>query len=84
MYGNVALHNVCSGGCFVTSWRLDDQCEVIEQTLLSVQASVSRLQVAPTALTAPDVEEVKRVVGEITHQTRAVEDAVQQVMAIRG
>ncbi len=64
--------------------RLDAQCEVIEQTLLSVQASVSRLQVAPSALTAPDVEEVKRVVGEITAQTQAVEDAVQQVMAIRS
>lgn len=64
--------------------RLDAQCEVIEQTLLSVQASVSRLQVAPTALTAPDVEEVKRVVGEVTAQTQAVEDAVQQVMALRS
>ncbi len=64
--------------------RLDAQCEVIEQTLLSVQASVSRLQVAPTALTAPDVEEVKRVVSQITAQTQAVEDAVQQVMALRS
>jgi len=64
--------------------RLDAQCEVIEQTLLSVQASVTRLQVAPTALSAPDVEEVKRVVGEVTAQTQAVEDAVQQVMSLRG
>jgi hypothetical protein len=64
--------------------RLDAQCEVIEQTLLSVQASVSRLQVAPTALTAPDVEEVKRVVSQITAQTQAVEDAVQQVMSLRS
>jgi hypothetical protein len=64
--------------------RLDAQWEVIEQTLLSVQASVSRLQVAPTALTAPDVEEVKRVVDQITAQTQAVEDAVQQVMSLRS
>jgi hypothetical protein len=64
--------------------RLDAQCEVIEQTLLSVQGSVSRLQIAPTALTAPDVEEVKRVVGEVTAQTQAVEDAVQQVMSLRS
>ncbi|MEP6754430.1 MAG: hypothetical protein ABJA67_02930, partial [Chthonomonadales bacterium] len=64
--------------------RLDAQCEVIEQTLLSVQASVSRLQVAPSAITAPDVEEVKRVVDEITTQTQAVEDAVQQVMSLRS
>lgn len=64
--------------------RLDAQWEVIEQTLLSVQASVSRLQVAPMALTAPDVEEVKRVVDQITAQTQAVEDAVQQVMSLRS
>jgi hypothetical protein len=64
--------------------RLDAQREVIEQTLVSVQSSVSRLQVAPTALTAPDVEEVKRVVGQITAQTQAVEDAVQQVMSLRS
>jgi hypothetical protein len=64
--------------------RLDAQCEVIEQTLLSVQASVSRLQVAPTALSAPDVEEVKRVVDQVTAQTQAVEDAVQQVMSLHS
>jgi hypothetical protein len=64
--------------------RLDAQWEVIEQTLLSVQGSVSRLQVAPTAITAPDVEEVKRVVSQVTTQTQAVEDAVQQVMALRS
>jgi hypothetical protein len=64
--------------------RLDAQWEVIEQTFLSVQASVSRLQAAPQALAAPDVEEVKRVVVNITAQTRAVEDAVQQVMSLRS
>ena len=64
--------------------RLDAQWEVIDQTLLSVQASVSRLQVAPTALSAPDVEEVKRVVDQVTAQTQAVEDAVQQVMSLRS
>jgi hypothetical protein len=63
--------------------RLDAQREVIDQTLLSVQSSVSRLQVAPTALAAPAVEEVKRVVSQVTAQTHAVEDAVQQVMALR-
>jgi hypothetical protein len=64
--------------------RLDAQREVIDQTLLSVQSSVSRLQVAPTALAGPDVEEVKRVVSQVTAQTHAVEDAVQQVMALRA
>jgi hypothetical protein len=63
--------------------RLDAQREVIHQTLLSVLSSVSRLQVAPTAVSAPDVEEVKRIVEQVTAQTQAVEDAVQQVIAIR-
>jgi hypothetical protein len=63
--------------------RLDAQREVIHQTLLSVLSSVSRLEVAPTAVSAPDVEEVKRVVEQVTAQTQAVEDAVQQVIALR-
>jgi hypothetical protein len=64
--------------------RMDAQREVIQQTMLSVQASVSRLQVAPAAVAAPDVEEVKRVLTDVTAQTRAVEDAVQQVIALRS
>ncbi len=64
--------------------RLDAQREVIHQTLLSVQSSVSRLQVAPAAIAAPDVEEVKRVLGQVTTQTQAVEDAVQEVIALRS
>ena len=64
--------------------RMDAQREVIEQTMLSVQSSVSRLLVAPAAVAAPDVEEVKRIVSEVTAQTRAVEDAVQQVIALQG
>ncbi len=63
--------------------RLDAQREVIQQTLLSVLSSVSRLQVAPTALAAPDVEEIRRVMGQVTAQTHAVEDAVQEVIALR-
>ena len=64
--------------------RLDAQREVVVQTLLSVQASVSRLQIAPSALTAPDVADVRRVIGEVATQTKAVEDAVEQVMALRS
>jgi hypothetical protein len=63
--------------------RLDAQREVVLQTMLSVQSSVSRLQVAPAPITAPEVEDVRRVVSEVTAQTRAVEDAVQQVMSIQ-
>jgi hypothetical protein len=64
--------------------RMDAQREVIVQTLLSVQSSASRLQVAPAALSAPDVEEVRRVIGEVTAQTQAVEHAVEEVMSVRA
>lgn len=64
--------------------RLDAQREVIHQTMLSVQSSVSRLQIAPAAIAGPDVEDVKRVVSQVTAQTHAVEDAVQQVMSLRS
>lgn len=64
--------------------RMDAQREMMEQTLLSVQSSVSRLQVAPEALAAPDVAEVKRVVSQVTGQTKAVEEAVQEVMSVSG
>jgi hypothetical protein len=64
--------------------RLDAQREVIQQTLLSVQSSISRLQVAPTALSTPDVEEVRRVMSQISAQTHAVEDAVQQVISLQS
>jgi hypothetical protein len=64
--------------------QLDAQREVIHQTLLSVQSSVSRLQVAPSALSAPGVEEVKRVMSQVIAQTHAVEEAVQEVMSVHS
>ncbi len=35
-------------------------------------------------MNAPGIEEVRRAIGDVAVQTRAVEDAVEQVMALRA
>ncbi len=63
--------------------RVEAHQEVIRQTLASVQSSLARMKVAPAALAAPDLALIQDSISEITGQTRAVEDAVQEVMALR-
>ena len=64
--------------------RVEAQQEVIQQTLASVQSSLARMKVAPDALTAPDIAVIQSSISEVTGQTRAVEQAVQEVMSIRS
>ena len=64
--------------------RVEAQQEVILQTLASVQSSLARMKVAPAALTAPDIAVIQSSISEVTGQTRAVEQAVQEVMSIRS
>ena len=64
--------------------RVEAQQEVIRQTLASVQSSLARMKVAPDALTAPDIAVIQSSISEVTGQTRAVEQAVQEVMSIRS
>ena len=64
--------------------RVEAQQEVIRQTLVSVQSSLARMRVAPDALTAPDIAVIQSSISEVTGQTRAVEQAVQEVMSIRS
>jgi hypothetical protein len=63
--------------------RVEAQQEVIQQTLASVQSSLARMKVAPDALAAPDLSVIQSSISEVTGQTRAVEEAVQEVMSIR-
>ncbi len=63
--------------------RVEAQQEVIQQTLASVQSSLARMKVAPAALTAPDIAVIQSSISEVTGQTRAVEQAIQEVMSIR-
>lgn len=63
--------------------RVEAQQEVIRQTLATVQSSLARMKVAPDSLTAPDIAVIQGSISEVTGQTRAVEQAVQEVMSIR-
>jgi hypothetical protein len=42
------------------------------------------MKVAPDALTAPDIAVIQRTISEVTGQTRAVAQAVLEVMSIRS
>ncbi|MGC4043227.1 MAG: hypothetical protein QM758_05440 [Armatimonas sp.] len=64
--------------------RVEAQQEVILQTLASVQSSLARMKVAPDALIAPDIAVIQNSISEVTGQTRAVEQALQEVMSIRS
>ena len=64
--------------------RVEAQQEVIRQTLASVQSSLARMKVAPDALVAPDIAVIQSSISEVSGQTRAVEQAVQEVMSIRS
>ena len=64
--------------------RVEAQQEVIQQTLASVQSSLARMKVAPDALTAPDIAVIQSSISEVTGQTRAVEQAIQEVISIRS
>jgi hypothetical protein len=60
--------------------RMDAQQELIVHTLASVQSALARLQAAPSALAAPNVDAIRQSVTEINQQTLAVEQAMQEVM----
>ncbi len=62
--------------------RIEAQQEVIQQTFASVQSTLARMKVAPTEIRIPDLEEIRRSVVQVRDQTRAVEEAVQEVMSV--
>ncbi len=64
--------------------RLEAQKEVLHQTFMTIQASVVRLQAAPRAVSLPDITELRQAVDEVTIKTRAVEEAVAEVLILQG
>ncbi len=64
--------------------RLDAQQEIIHQALASIHFALARLQVAPAPLAMPSIAEIHQTVARINSQTRAVEEAVAEVMALRA
>jgi hypothetical protein len=64
--------------------QAEAQQELILQAMASVHASFSRMAVADSATVHADVAELHRTVGQVNQQARAVEDAVNEVIALRG
>jgi uncharacterized membrane protein YccC len=63
--------------------RLSAQLELVFQTLTSVQTSFLRMRNAPEGITGASVEKIAEMVNGIQGQTRAVEQAVAEVMQLR-
>jgi hypothetical protein len=64
--------------------RLEAQQEMIRQTLASVGESLAGLRIAPQAVREPQLETVRETLEQIQRQTRSIEQAVQEVMALRA
>jgi hypothetical protein len=64
--------------------RLDAQQEMIRQSLMNVGESLARLRVAPHTVHNPDIDAIKRSVVDINRQANSVEEAVQEVLALRS
>ena len=62
--------------------RIEAQQEVLCQTLASLQSSLAGLQAAPVELRSPREEEFRSSIRAIEGQTRAVEDAVREVLSL--
>jgi hypothetical protein len=63
--------------------RLSAQLELVSQTLASVRTSFAHLRNAPEGIGGPSVEQISETVAGIQGQTRAVEQAVEEVMQLR-
>ena len=53
-------------------------------TLLVVRIRGPMLQAAPRAVSLPDTTELQQAVDEVTIKTRAVEEAVAEVLVLQG
>lgn len=64
--------------------RVEAQQEIVYQTLASVESSLRRMSAVPAEAPALQVEEIRQATSEAVGQTRAVEDAIQEVLAVAG
>ncbi|MCC2670052.1 MAG: hypothetical protein K0Q72_2523 [Armatimonadetes bacterium] len=64
--------------------QAEAQRELILQALASVHASLSRMATAGSVTVHADVADLQRTVTRVNDQTRAVEDAVNEVITLRG
>ncbi len=64
--------------------RIEAQQGVILQALASVRASLARTRAAPTPAAAPLAAELQRSIAGVSAQTKAVEEAVKEVLTLRA
>ncbi len=64
--------------------QAEAQQGLILQVMASVQASLSRMAAAESVAVQADVDELQRAVLRANRETRAVEDAVNEVIALRA
>lgn len=64
--------------------RLNVQQEAIVHTLSSALSAMARLQILSDPQTAVAAQEIVQTVASMSRQTRAVEQAVEEVMSLRG
>lgn len=62
--------------------RVETQQLVVKQTLSSVKSTIGRAQAAMMPLKSPDLEFIRATVNDVKNQTRAVEQAVQEVVML--
>ncbi len=64
--------------------RLNAQQEAILHTLASALSAMARLQILSNPQTEVAAQEIAQTVASMSQQTRAVEQAVEEVMSLRG
>lgn len=64
--------------------QAEAQQELIMQAVASVRASLSRVALADSVTAQADVGELQRTVLQVNQRTRAVEEAVDELLTLRG
>ena len=64
--------------------QAEAQQELILQAMSAVHASLTRMALADSVTVSADVGELQRTVSQVNLQTRAVEDALNEVLTLRG
>lgn len=63
--------------------RVEAQIGAISEAFQATRSTLARMRIAPAPTAAPDLEEIAHNINQVAQQARAVEQAVQEVAAIR-
>ena len=68
----------------VVRGRIEAQQEAILHAFTGLRATLGRLRLAATALQSPDLSQIREMTARVHGQSRAVEAAVEEVVALRA